>query len=55
MLAKVKRKSTKDYWAEQEKKWAKERTCVEQKRMQKKAKKKALREEANRQREAKME
>ena len=54
LLTEVK-ESMKDYWAQEEKKWAKQRACNEDEKQQRNAKKKALREEIKRQREAELE
>ena len=48
VLIEVKKKSTKDYWAQEEKKWAEQRAHIEEEKHQRKAKKKALREEIER-------
>ena len=45
VLTEVKKESTKDYWAQEEKKWAEQRARNEEEKQQRKAKKKALREE----------
>ena len=55
VLTEVKKESTKDYWAQEEKKWAEQKAHNEQEKQQRKAKKKALREEIECQREAEME
>ena len=55
VLTEVKKESTKDYWAQEEKKWAEQRACIEEEKQQRKAKKKALKEEIERQRDEEME
>ena len=55
VLTEVKKESTKDYWAQEEKKWAEKRARNEEEKQHKKAKKKALREKIEHQREVEME